>query len=291
MKKYNIIWILIFLIVEGIVIHWWISENSGDNYLQLTKKQNTVILGDSHALFAFNALKNDSIANFAQTAELYPFTYFKLKALKENNSLLNKVYLSVGEHNFAKVWERNLNDEEKIIEMINRYRKITPEYFFKKHLHSTYIKNYYYSKKVQIPIELHKDEKSFFHDLLGFKNAKNNPYTEEPNWSNDKTNIEKTLTKNFGDSVLVSNINVMYLDSIIVFCAKNNISLILFKTPTHHQYEEKINAFFKANMKGLAAERKITIWRTSTNYDQLLMDADHLNKEGSKKFIEEFLLP
>ncbi len=72
---------------------WSIHYISSGDFFLLKPDVHSVILGDSHSACAYNDSLMDGFINLSQNNESYPYTYYKLKKILEENSNVKNVFI------------------------------------------------------------------------------------------------------------------------------------------------------------------------------------------------------
>ena len=109
----------------------------------------------------------------------------------------------------------------------------------------------------------------------------------------EATNFQKVINKvYFHKDYGVSELSISYLDSIVDYSKKNNITPILLSSPVPSSYYNLIPSNMKERyhkLKQRFIEEGIhVIDLTKSNYNSdLFYNEDHLNSDGSKIFTEE----
>jgi hypothetical protein len=245
------------------------------------KKVQILIAGDSHTQYGINPSVIGDAQNISQSAEPYIITFWKLKKIFKSHKP-NILILGFSPHNISEFndfkfskpkWSYEMFKRSYTIEQFNDINnKIPIDYltFYKvlwkqccllpKTNHIYYIGNYV---------------ESYNSNISDWKSAIKRHY-----YFNDK-------------ELSVSETAVNYLDSIVILCKKENVSLILAGPPVSENYYKHIPQSIKKEYHLLYNKYKHFLTKindTETNYpDSLFLDSDHLNSYGANRFSKEIL--
>lgn len=251
--------------------------------LELNKNK-IFVFGDSHAdeAISSNYLKNSS--NFSDGAEPYVFTYYKIKKYVE---IYKPEIIIVGFsiHNVAEFSDHTFS---------NKISTVWSYEMFKRSFGLVDLN--------QLSEVFEVDLFSYYKALIMEKGIypKKNKINREGFDFNTKTisdvsDTDKVIKGHFYDQNKVygvSKISIKYLDSVVSFCNKNEIELVLVNPPVHEAYSKKIpkkirEKHNKLREKYIKNNVKYFEDTINTYPDTLFRNSDHLNMYGSEKFSKE----
>lgn len=267
--------ILIFVVV--IIGFFTFGSDKLEAVFKVDDRIENIIIGDSHSTLAMNDSLIKNTKSFANYSESYIFNYYKLKIIHKLNPNVKNVLLSVGCHNFAKYYDKfTLNSD-----LLGRYFVLFP---FKDQV---WLLNHSNNKISLLKYAVYYGAMDYLvNDSMSYQGGYNNIVLEKVV---DANSIEKRINRQYGDLDLndfKSDMNIKYFHKIIEYCKKNNLNLILFKTPLYSGYNNKIPDVIKDEYA------KITKGMTILQYDSLfesdkryfMPDGDHLKIIGANKF-------
>lgn len=239
----------------------------------------TVIVGDSHPMFALDPAHLGEAANVAQTSEPYYITYWKLKKLIKDNPI-DTLLLGFSYHNLSAFNDKKLEDPFWSSEM---FRRTYP------------IAEFEDLKGVEV------DFKSYL--SVKFKNMCLYPRRDHVNYlgkyansnENDISDYQSVISRHYyynDENVGVSASSIQYLDSITTLCRKNTIELILVSNPMRQEYLARIPQNFVTKYqevkKRLTSKGMLVFDYGHVGLDEkYFMNADHLNQKGAELFTKE----
>lgn len=260
-------------------------------YKQEKNSLDMIIFGSSHAYTAFNPYqieKETGLKTYDFCTQQQPLwiTYYYLKeALKYQHPkyIVLEIHMAVvGNYNYA---EEQVNRDaiDKMKVSINKINAINTSVSNKDDRVSYYLNIIKYHSRYK---ELNKND--FETAFLGHT-IDNRGYIALP--ENDYVFYNETEFTS--DEIELYEKNKIYLSKIIDLANKENIKLIIVKTPTSYNYEEKAKLNY---VKKISEENNILFLDYVNNIDLLNLeyendfyDSGHLNKNGSEKFTRVFI--
>jgi len=286
--------------------------------------KNTLIIGDSHAQTAFDDELIPNCFNAAQSSEILPQTYFKLKYLLDYETPINVVILTLGVHNISHVVDSLIPD-------ISTYYPIMENEINESDIN---FQNYLYLprgkenfkrnlKYVVSPKFIDNFKTKLYRKIawkVGFENVKQNYFSSYVSSFNHKLSakyyyqlpifsgtyrgcghkLEKMTTNEilsrhypFKDH-LISELQIRYFFKILGLCKKKNVRLFVVNTPLHADYRDHIPTViinrYNRMMEDAGKQYSFTFINDSDLElnDSLFGDADHLNCKGMKVYSKYF---
>ncbi|MDQ6815767.1 MAG: hypothetical protein M3040_18705 [Bacteroidota bacterium] len=245
---------------------------------KVAKSVNTLLLGDSHIQYAVNDTLFHNSINLSQISEGYIYTFFKLKEIVQSNPNITSVILGYGYHDFSTISDESI--------FANHYSYC----------------NFFFILPNKERVEVFKKNKIFLGEQLPniFKSGYDNLTATDKNYSFlraykpvftnlkiNKSSISRRIAMQFyegnktrGFSALQEN----YLDSIINFCDRKKIKLILLNTPLHKEYLAQVPEIFKIKYYSFIQNKRvflIDLKDLQLKDDCFLPDGDHLSYKGA----------
>lgn len=240
----------------------------------------TVIVGDSHPLFALNPKLLHSAANISQTSEPYYATFWKLKEILKENQL-DTVIMGFSYHNLSAVNDQKFNDPFWAHKM---FWRIYP------------IEEFDQLEGIEV------DRLTFYHTK--FENMCFYPNFSHTNYigtyanadKNDVSDYENIIARHYfynDENAGISDLSIQYLDSVRALCERRNIELLLICTPLHKEYTARIPVNFVSafeDVKQQMTRKGVPVF----DYGQMafeqsyFLNSDHLNAQGADVFTVDF---
>lgn len=260
-------------------------------YKQEKNSIDILFLGSSHSYSSFNPYLIEektglSGYNFCTQQQPIWITYYYLKeALKYQSPkyIVLDVHMAIAQNNDFAEESVNRDAIDKMKFSLNKFNAINKSVETSDERVSYYfnIIKYHSRYKTLSSIDFKTAFCNYTVDNKGYIALPKSNYTFE------NTPINSSEIQN------ITNKNEEYLIKIINLAKKENIKLILVKTPAKYSLEE----FKKLNyINKLAQEHKITfinyikdIDSINLNYNSDFYDSGHLNSSGSEKFTNKFI--
>lgn len=247
---------------------------------QLESSTHTLLLGDSHGMFAFNPKKISSSRNLSQKTEPYLVTYHKLKTLLPYNKQVKNIVLSYSAHSISAFYDTIFINPSFSKEVFRRvYAIMLPDDF------------------ADLPIDYLEYGKTFLKNMMFFPSWTHYSYIGNFIMSSGSNLHEEYLKAGIKNhyynnkrNIGISKVMIQYLDAIIALARENGIRVFLVTPPTHKRYFELTPNNFKRELRETIKRLELTyknlIW---LDYSHLPMPADyffdwdHLNLKGADK--------
>lgn len=247
-----------------------------------------LVVGHSHPAFAFNDSLISSLKNVSMPGESYFYNYIKVRQVIKENPSLKLVFIEYTNNQIDEsmnnwIWgDKNISIQYpryssylNLSENALLFRK-NPSAFInalsvsiKRKSSDLFLKNIYYSS------------------TFGGYN----------HWEIDETDSLKidslinviSKEKSIPVDVNISKVNLAYLDSLITICEKNDIKVILIRSPQHEKYNGYRNekTFIKILETRYSDLEFLDFAHFPLSKDEF-GDLHHLNYKGAKKFSKWF---
>ncbi|WP_127844776.1 hypothetical protein [Psychroflexus aestuariivivens] len=264
---------LLFYFGINSAINYGIYSNQNVDLGQL----DVLILGDSHPQKSINPEFLSNAKNISQLAEPYVLSYWKLKKILEFHHP-DTLILGFAPHNIAEFNDLKFSKEKWAPEM---FRRSYPIENFEE------IEN-------KISIDYKSYYKTLWKQIAFYPKSNHQNYIGQysTNESSDVSDWKKIIRRHYywDDKQLgVSELSILYLDSIVNISKQNKITLVLVNTPVHENYANKIPKDVKLKFEKLKYKYKdqamIFDFNKKHNYpDTYFFNSDHLNEKGAKQF-------
>lgn len=264
----------------------YLNSKKINDYISLIDKK-FVFIGDSHIQNGINDELINSGINFSQNGESYYFSYQKLKRIIALNKMVKTVFLGFSYHSLSSYYDDYVFGKYNN-EISSRYFFILPASEKVKFIECNlgdemlFLKNIF--EKGIVNVIRQKDKYSFLgYYQNGFHNVQSR-----------KTSMDKRIHLQFFNETKIadfSNVNINYLNKIIVLCKQNNIDLIVLNTPLDPYYKSKIPQKFLDKYNQIIETQKLRVidfHNLKFRKNDFIKDGDHVSVEGSL-LISKFL--
>ncbi len=239
-----------------------------------------VVIGHSHSESAYNDSLITGMLNIAQSGESYFYSYYKIKELIKQNANLKYIFLEFSNNQLEEERDTWIWGEETIA--------------FRYPIYSPFIDNEGYQLLLQKDFGgvLNLQVKSLMKNAKAVV-AKNYDYLKKTGGYvyliRDKTdsllaassNTKKTAPAN----TKLADYNLNYLDKIIALCKRQNVALILIRSPMH---QKVFNLIDEQKFKEVRTSRFNSVefldFKNFSLADHEFGDFSHLNYRGAKKY-------
>jgi len=257
----------------------YINNRSLANY-RVKNHATSIFMGDSHVRLAINdGLLTDGV-NLSQHSESTLFSYFKIKAILQNNPSIKRVYLGFSYHSISSYYDDAIYGKSS--------KHIAAKYFFilpfeekililqqNSNALPTFLKNILinglstlFAKDADIPF------------LGKYENGFNNTFAVE-------SSMDKRLLLQFYENGQLrdfSFVTIDYLYKIIDLCKKDNVELIILNTPLNKYYKSKMPQKFMEKYNAIIEQNKlkcIDFNNLTFNDSCFIPDGDHVSETGA----------
>lgn len=238
----------------------------------------TVIVGDSHTMWAIDSSDIDKVENISLNAEGYVYTYYKLEHLLRSEPNISHVYLGFGYHNLSAYYDEYIfGDQFK--GFIHRYIGVMRARDF-----SDVIVN---NPKDMLTIIKNILQKGGSAGLKQQCTLYGSFPREKKMDTYSSSQMEKRILAQYFDDgkvIGISKSNLQYLEKIVSLLRDNSIEVTLLSTPLHKEYVELVPAEFKQRFDDFVIQNGLTVYGfedLNLSDSEFLPDGDHVNYNGA----------
>lgn len=280
--------VLLFILIVAVLASSLILSRgmcSKMGLLLLPASVNKIVLGDSQAQCAFND-KDPTVKNMAKAADSYFYSYIKLRELKKFNPRIDTVFLSLSTINITGfIEERWISSTAHIQSRFSKYCCLfnKEDFMFLFRLNPTgVLKSFTHIPSTALQLLFHfRHEKDI--DLLklgGFEAL-------------TQTQLHEAIIKHQEEHEQIehslSEVETTYLDKITQFCDSNQVTLLFFNAPVHHEYLSSISEQEKLLFQKYFSSSSLSSvpYLNYSAYhfpDSCFSDLVHLNSVGANLF-------
>ena len=267
-----------------------ILTDTNDDF-QLPADITSLCMGDSRMELGINDALLEHSRNCGAQSESFYYSYFKLRKLLQNNSGIQRVYLSVGHHSFSSYYDRFVDGDFSA--------SVAPNYF------GILPSNERFRILAANSENAFKFSRNFF--LQGFTKMFRKEVSPSVGCFNNPFHDSKALTtamdKRFRFQYYTnhklnptSEETSAYLKLIGQLCAEKGVELIVISLPVHPYYFEHIPGEYRDSFCKNIEEMRLKFFdlsQLSLSDDCYAPDGDHLSAKGAdittlqiKKMIE-----
>ena len=297
---YKTICSILVLAVISFIFKTFIVLSLHTNYVyKVDNEVDTVLVGDSHAMYGLSDKKIPNSLNISNRAEKYIWSYRKLQNYLQKNSHIKKVVLSVSHHSFTKGNDVEIfgedcsffNSRYGSLYKTEDYVNLFNEKYFNKDLFQSFLKY-----KLGVPIEGHKEIRNVITEKIFSRNKKPaflGEYYEEIENDLSEKRLLSTTEKHYSE-LGVSSIQKLYFDKIIKLVLDKGLSLTLVTLPVHADYLSKVPLEQKIILSSIVLSamnrgaRYINLSTIKIN-ELYFKDYDHLNHKGALFIAQSYL--
>lgn len=258
----------------------------GSNFLiktqsnfKVNKDINKLILGHSHSQCSVNdsILKNS--INLSASGESYFYNYQKLKKVIAGNKQIETVFIEFTNNQVDSVMDDWTWGYEKMSFYLQYYSPFMDSEDFNlllKNNSTDLVASYSIATRKHL-YRIIRGDFYLVNDIGGYL------YTEQSNLNEliSNNNFNSSISK----SQSVSETNIAYLRKMIDHCKKNNIKVILFRSPQHPLYADLSNESIYQNvLKTTFSDIDFLDFDAMNFPNDNYLDLHHLNYKGAKKF-------
>lgn len=279
-KVFLFISVLISVLITDVLLQKEFLLRPDD--LKLSKTTTTLILGHSHAAYAYNTKFIANTFNIGSSGEAYLYTYFKLRKVIESNPQINRVFVEYTNNQIEKGMDNWMWDDSHLQYNLIQYWVILDQealmLLYKKNF-SGFVNAFSKGLFDNLP-------KILFEKKNKIKNGSMGGYkmTEEVIVLSSENKVQDSNLKSH-----VSDYNLLYLQKIIKFCKKNDIEICLVRSPMHKTYN--ISFTEKKYISLLNSKFKNIQWLDNKDFelpDKGYRDNEHLNSFGATIYSKYF---
>jgi hypothetical protein len=249
-------------------------------------KDNTksLIMGDSHTMWAISDADIDGLQNISWNAESYIFTYAKLRYILNKEHKITEIFLGFSYHNLSGFYDPYIYGE-KMEYILYRYIGVLN---FKEFIEISANSLFRFMLS---PRTLYGVSKFILtNDCVLFGTGAYKPMKETFNLVQMEKRIQEQYY-NKTEVIGISEINIRYLHKIVDLCKEKNIKLTMLQTPMHKSYIKEVpkiyiqyfDYFIQSNNLDLFDFQNLELPDSC-----FLPDADHVNYYGLKLTSQAF---
>lgn len=272
--------IIVLVVISGIVVLVNYKIDNGSFY-KISPDKSILILGHSHTECGYNDSIIHDALNLSSGGECYFYTYFKLKKLLEENSNIKSVFVGYSNNMIEKEMDEWIWGEAYISARYPKYGAFMNlddiGLLFKK------------NPKVMLATQPIATKK-----YISFLVGGNHDIIKEQAWGGylflkrDKTDSLIAAQASFPKEPIDTNlaeINLLYLDKIVMCCKSAGIPIYLIRSPLHPSYRGVRNEeLFVKTTTSRYSDVSFLDFKNFPLANSEFGDLDHLNYKGAKKY-------
>ena len=271
----------IFLGIHLLLIHY-ISRG---NFYTIPKSINTVVFGHSHSASAFNDSIIKGVYNLSQNAEGYPYTFFKIKKILEENSHIENVLVEYT-NNQITPWASNRIYGKYLDVNISRMAPVMRK--------KVILKTCFKSKSLS---KVYNSISSSFKNNAEFVFGRSNNYLEmywrnksvsENIFNSDTAKVNVNFNNRFLNIYEIQEENLIYLFKIKTLCRKYGVKLYFVRSPLPQHIYFHNEPVFNHIKDTFFSEIPFLDFKNYPLDLELFADNQHLNRKGRDEFSHYF---
>lgn len=239
-----------------------------------------LILGHSHPECAFDDSQLENFQNLAKGGEAYLYTYYKLREVLPENPQIESIWIEYSNSTISPAMDQWTWGFEKLNAFYPRhapFMDFTDVKFLYEKNKSDFLAVNSTSARINL-LKVLRNDLSVSGDFGSFV-----PLDRSMSTIQD-TLVPSILETGLRDSVILSQTNLSFLDSIILLCDSYHVKVVLVRSPQHPSFnrynEEELHKLHKTRYKSspfLDFNRAVV---DSKHYG----DPGHLNASGARRF-------
>lgn len=250
----------------------------------LNDNAKSLIMGDSHTMWAISDADIDGLQNVSWNAESYIFTFAKLRYILNKEHNITEIFLGFSYHNLSSYYDHYIYGEKMEYILYRYIGVLNYQEFIEISANSSF--GFMLSPKI-----LYGVSKSMLtNDCVLFGIGAYKPMKNTFNMEHLENRIQEQYY-NKTEVIDTSEINIRYLKKIVDLCKEKNIKLTMLQTPMHKSYIKKVpkiyieyfDHFIKSNNLDLFDFQNLELPDSC-----FLPDADHVNYYGLKLTTQAF---
>jgi hypothetical protein len=266
------------------------AELNKDRLYKIADKKTIMVIGDSHTAYGINDSLLENVINLSQPADVYLYTYHKLKKVLPLNPRIKTVIIGIGGHSIEQFMSKVF---------LQRYgftqAKVQNYYHLLSAAELTYLLGQSPSQVIKGVVGLPKLKTPYAVKIL-----RSQPVTLDDlkiggySYHSDTINFRKeldglaNLEKNSVDVTSFWPWQIGYLHQAVDFCKSRNVNVIFVRIPEHKLYVRTIEPLFQKFLQEQFKEIPFVDYLRMDLPDSCYADLDHLNYNGAMKFTDTF---
>lgn len=274
--------LVLFIFVSFLISKYLL--NFRNNIFEIKASTKTLIIGDSQIEYSLDDSIIENSLNISSAADIYLYSYVKLKAFAERNKSVKTVILGLSYHNLLKSLEEEWMTDSYIMNKMFKY-----SFLLNIHEYFDILREY----PVPFIKSLNLIYKSVIKNFLkSFLVGRYTNYNLGKFIPLHKDNIDVALTWRIQPrEIEYSKLQIKYFNKIVEYCKDNNINIILLTAPLHPIYIQNKTIEKKALdnyiSKNIGDINYLDFSKFVFPDNKYFADTWHLNYRGAALFSEK----
>jgi hypothetical protein len=252
---------------------------------RLERPVDSIIIGDSHPMWAIDDSGIEGLRNIALNAEGYKYSYGKLRHLLATEKGIKRIYIGFSYHNLGGYYDDYIFGSS-FSGFIERYLSILKPADYAQVFAANPTKAADFTQRIL---------------QRGWRSALNRRCTLYGNFPNEPmtatfrfASMEKRIVEQFyaqGKVAPPSESNYQYLRALVELSREHQLDIVMLKTPLHKAYVERVPAEYRKRYQDFLQENGLKSYGfedLELTDAQVLPDGDHLNLDGARVATEYF---
>lgn len=274
---------ILLIIFYEILTSYYINKKAEFSF---EKKTKYLVFGHSHPETAFNDSLISDFYNLAQSGESYFYTYQKAKEIFKQNDSIETVFIEftnnqINEEMDLWIWgDKYINNRYPIY---SSFMSVDDNKLLLKNNFEGFYNVFSISSKNKF-LRIIMNDFDFIEEVGGYNYLIRN---KTDSLLNNIKEVDKSSFTVFSkiNEPEISEFNLLYLSKLINLCDKNNIRVVLIRSPLHKKY----SGYRNENVY----QEILTTYFSDVEYldlskffvpDEEFGDLEHLNYKGAQKF-------
>ncbi|MGI0107080.1 hypothetical protein [Salinimicrobium sp. WS361] len=260
------------LFIGFFVLVFLLEKNLG--YWDIGSDKRILVVGHSHPETAINDSLIDGLVNLASSGEAYNYNFYKMRYVLENNPQIEIVLVEFTNNNIEPGQDLWITGDEKM--------------------------GYYLPQRIQfmsfkeVSFLYNENRETFKNSLLPIIRKRLTYLTRGFSY-NGELGGYRHLNAKFPDSLLrqqrvrssstkVAELNISFLKSLIDFCEKRNIEVLLIRSPLHSSYSRNNEEILREILSSNFSNIEFLDFSNFPLKNEHFADMEHLNSGGANIF-------
>jgi hypothetical protein len=284
MKQFliRLIKFLLCILILNAIVFFVVMPSKQFEWFKLPPKRNILVAGDSRTERSINDSIFARAVNISQSAELYLYTYAKLRNLLPSNPHIDTVFLSFSYPSLTRLTDKWFKDDLIINHRIGSY---LPLMTFQESVTAFLMNPKGYAGAMLITYQKYIEQKFSKSKITSFHDLNIGGYLFI---GGDINNSDVDRVVNFTEKLQTHSVQqIEYLIKINKLCKQYHVKLFLIIAPIHHRdkYRSQTRTMLQT-FKTEFEEIPVLDYANLSLPDSCFRDATHLNFKGAKIFSE-----
>jgi hypothetical protein len=246
---------------------------------------NSIVIGDSHTMWAIDDREIPGVRNISLNAEGYKYSYLKLRHLLETEKGIEKIYIGFAYHNLAGYYDDYITGPI-FDEYVGRYLSVLS---LGDYLELAEARPWGFPELTRRMVK-----EGWRAGLRGRCELYGTFPEEHMTQTFDLASAKKRIVSQFyagGKVVGRSDSNYEYLQKLVDLSRQFGLEVIMLSTPLHPEYEKSVPEEYRQAYQDFIRKNGLSVYRfedLELGDEDFLPDGDHTNRRGAARTTKRF---